>query len=300
MLAALGQRLEATADVDRLLAGVHAELDALGLEAVSIDDGRDGCWRGDDGGEAEGVAAEGAAGVRAPCRNAALHGAGAAARPRRATAGRPRRPSRRRRCTPTSYRRPAARARAGGAGARGGAAAAAARPARRPRPGPRRSPAPARRHCRRSSTASRRPAPGVDALRDELRATVLDVRRVVEGPAPARARRARPAAARRPGRAAAHGRLGHSPSNCASRPAAACPPRSRWRRSGSSPRPSPTSFGTRAPRGAGSSIEVADSPLRARQSPTTDVGSTATGRPGAGTACTPCASAPRRCAARSA
>jgi signal transduction histidine kinase len=55
VLAALGQRLEAAGDVDRLLAGVRAELDALGLDAVSIRD-LEGRVLAGDGGEAEGVA----------------------------------------------------------------------------------------------------------------------------------------------------------------------------------------------------------------------------------------------------
>ena len=47
VLAALGQRLEATADVDGLLADVAAELESLGLREVSISDagGRGACRR---------------------------------------------------------------------------------------------------------------------------------------------------------------------------------------------------------------------------------------------------------------
>ena len=48
VLATLGQRLEATADVDRLLADVTTELESLGLRAVSISDSSGRVLAGDD------------------------------------------------------------------------------------------------------------------------------------------------------------------------------------------------------------------------------------------------------------
>jgi hypothetical protein len=48
VLAALGQRLEATADVDRLLLDVATELESLGLRDVSISDSSGRVLAGDD------------------------------------------------------------------------------------------------------------------------------------------------------------------------------------------------------------------------------------------------------------
>ena len=158
VLAALGQRLEATLEPDGLLADVAAELERLGLEDVTISDEHGlvlvGLPRAHDGTLELTLWAYGREVGRLRYRMPET----LAASPRPAAARRSRAPARRGAARAHAHDRPPAGARAAGAGARGGAAPAAARPARRARPGAREPRPPPGRHRAARSSATRRRA----------------------------------------------------------------------------------------------------------------------------------------------
>ena len=170
----LGQRLEATVDVDRLLADVIGELGGLGLDDVAIcdEDGHviaGGLSSPEPGADVATLplAAYGRTGRDAPIPPA-LH---AVARSRSPAARRSRRAPRRCAARPSPHGLISSGRRKARARSRGGTPPAPPRPARRARAGTRGPPPPARRDRRRARRAGLAAAADVDALRTELRAT---------------------------------------------------------------------------------------------------------------------------------